>query len=138
MSRSTRTCKNCFRMISKPDLLAKACSSTGLDVIQTVEDFLVALDLGCYICQTIRDDCERNREYRPNEAFCLLEEGVPLIKNVKCRKSDNDEDPVTGVRLPEDQDFDAMLMRTTDSPDNIYFDVEALDGMMIHRFKDEV
>ena len=132
MSRSTRTCKNCFHMISKPELLAKACSPAGLDVIQSVEEFLLALELRCYICQTIRDDCERNREYRPNDAFCLLEEGVSLIKNVKCRKSGHDENPVTGVELPEDHHFDEMLMRTNDAIDHIYFDVEALDGMTSH------
>ena len=123
-------------MISKPGLLAKASSSAGLDVIQSVAEFLLALELRCYICQTIRDDCERNREYRPNDAFCLLEEGVPLIKNVKCRKSGDDEDPVTGVELPEDHQFDGMLMKTNDAIDYIYFDVEALDGMTLHRFKD--
>lgn len=119
-------------MISKPESLAKACSPAGLDVVQTVDEFLLALKLRCYICQTIRDDCEHNREYKANDAFCLLEEGAPLIKNVKCRKSGDHEDPVTGVELPEDHQFDAMLIKSADAIDNIYFDVEALDGMTLH------
>ena len=125
-------------MISKQELLAEACSSAGLDVIQTVEEFLLALRLGCYICQTIRDDCERNREYRPNDAFCLLEKGVPLIKNVKCRKSGDKLDPVTGLELPEDYHLDAMIIKTTDALDYMYFDVEALDGKTFHHFENRL
>ena len=138
MSRSTRTCEICSRTISKPELLAQACSLAGLDVIQTVEEFLQALNLGCYICQTIRDDCESNRQFRPNDAFCLLEEGIPLIKNVKCRKSGDNEDPVTGIEMPKGLHFDAILIKTADALDELYFDVEALDGTTLLLIRNQV
>lgn len=123
-------------MISKPHLFAQACSIAGLDVTQTVEEYLIALEFGCYICQTVRDECESYRKYRPNDAFCLLEKDVPLIKNVKCRKSGYKEDLVTGIELPQDHHFDALLIQTTAfAGDYLNFDVEALDGMTFQRFK---
>ena len=122
-------------MISDPDLFAQACSIEGLKVTQTVEEFLLALEIGCYICQLVRDECESWREWRPNDPFYLLEENVPLVKNVKCRKSGDKEDPILGYELPQDHHFDTLLIEPTAlSGDQIMFDVEALDGMTFQRF----
>lgn len=118
-------------MIQRSDLLEKACSPAGLDVTQTVEEFLQALKLGCHICLIIRRNSDHERKYKPNNEFCLLQEGVSLYKNVKCRKSGDNEDPVTGSELPKDYHFDRMVMAigSVDTLEDLYFDVEALDGM---------
>ena len=116
-------------MICNTELLDEACSRSGLEVRQTVEEYREALQLGCFLCQTVRDDCESNRKYR-DDAFCRLANGDVLIKNVKCRKSGDKESPYTGLEIPINYDFDALVMKTTDALDPIYFDIEALDGIM--------
>jgi hypothetical protein len=122
-------------MISRPHLLEKACSPTGLDVTQSVEEFLQALELKCYICLTIYDFAERYESKDGSGTFYHLQQGETLFKNVKCRKSGLSEDSVTEVELPKDYHFDRMIiiLGSIDAAEDICFDVQALDGKVTQR-----
>ncbi|KAL9626938.1 MAG: hypothetical protein Q9164_007751, partial [Protoblastenia rupestris] len=137
MLKSSRSCDSCSRIISRPQLLEKACSPIGLDVTQSVEEFLQALELECYICLTIYDFSERYKASNDSGTFYHLRRGETLFKNVKCRKSGLSEDPITKVELPKDYHFDRMIiiLGSINAAEDIYFDVQALDGKVTQQFE---
>lgn len=133
MSRPYRTCDSCFKMISSPHLLEQACSPEGLNITQTVEDFLHSLELGYYLCQEIRKFSEHNQQVRFTNSFYHIEKDKPLFKNVKCRKIDRQGNP---YEIPRDFHFDEMEIRlgSPNASEEVMLDVQALDGKLVRRF----
>ncbi|KAL8643260.1 MAG: hypothetical protein Q9228_000155 [Teloschistes exilis] len=70
-------------MVSMPHLLEQACSPEGLSITQAVEAFLHGLELGCYLCQVIRDFSKNYENSKFSNSFYHINEHEPLYKNVK-------------------------------------------------------
>lgn len=71
-----------------PHLLEQARSPEGLSITQAVEAFLHGLELGCYLCQVIRDFSKNYENSKFSNSFYHISKHEPLYKNVKCRKLD--------------------------------------------------
>ncbi|KAL8723378.1 MAG: hypothetical protein Q9225_000294 [Loekoesia sp. 1 TL-2023] len=114
-------------MISLLHLLEQACSPEGLDITQTVEDFLHGLELGCYLCQEIREFSENYQDSRFSNSFYHIEKNKPLFKNVRCRKIDRQGNP---YEIPRNFRFDEMEIKlgSPNAAEEVMLDVQAFDG----------
>ena len=120
-----------MKMLSLPHLLEQACGPEGLDITQTVDEFLHGLSFGCYICQRTHDFSERYQEHKFSNTFHHLEPGKQLFKNVKCRKIERSEiQTVSGVEIPKEFHFDTIeiMLGSHDAAESFDFDIQVYSG----------
>ena len=122
-----------MKMLSLPHLLEQACTSEGLDITQTVDEFLHGLNLECYLCQQIYDFSEHYQHSKFSNSFYHLEPGKLLFKNVKCRKMDR----LGNLgEIPMALHFDRMeiMLGSHDAAEDLMFDIQACDGKQSSSF----
>ena len=116
-----------MKMLSLPHLLEQACASEGLDITQTVDEFLYGLSFGCYLCQQIHKFSENYQDFKFSSSFYHLEPGKLLFKNVKCRKLDR----LGNLgEIPKDFHFDRMeiMLGSRDALEYVMLDIQVCDG----------
>lgn len=120
-----------MKMLSLPHLLEQACAPEGLDITQTVDEFLHGLSFGCYLCQQIHSFSETYQESKFSNTFYHLEPGKQLFKNVRCRKTDRSENLTGSIgEIPKDFHFDTIVIRlgSHDAAEDVCLDIQVYDG----------
>ena len=136
MLEAQQTCSNCRNTFANQSLVEQSISQDGLNVVQSADEYSMAIKEGCTLCVAVKDLAKswEGIENKVTGPFRNPTSGQTLVKNLRSEISEKKrgENIFYEMWNPRVYDLETVhvALGSADNHDHItlHFDVEALDG----------